>query len=171
MTFKANIEALKQYLPLCWFKNNPLNLTKSLAFFNQNLLFYYLVEYFLQTNMVDDPIESFFEVTLETSLTLLFIGLMLLLNKSLFAFIQVATAVLFCENVVSIFAIPVLVWLTVSDSPFSYYVFSLLALWDFALITYIFKRVLVINLTASAALAVFYFVMTYGAAFALGQIL
>jgi len=171
MTFKANIDTLKQYLSLCWFKTNPLNLPKSVSFFYQNLLFYYVVEYFLQTNMVDDPIESFFEVSLETSLTLLFIGTMLLFNKALFAFIQVATAILFCENIVSIFGVPVLAWLTVSDSPLSYYVFALLALWDFALISFIFKRVLVINLTASAALSIFYFIATYGAAFALGQIL
>lgn len=171
MTFRTNIDALRQYLPLCWFKNNPLELPKSITFFNQNLLFYYVVEFFLQTNMVDDPIESFFEVSLETSLTLIFIGTMLLINRSLFAFIQVATAILFCENIVSIFGVPVIAWLAVSDNPLSYYVLALLVLWDFSLITYILKRVLDINLTASVALAVFYFIATYGAAFALGQIL
>ena len=165
------MDALKQYLPLCWFKNNPLDLTRSMAFFCQNLLFYYIVMYFLQTNMVDDPIEAFFEVSLETSLKLLFVGFMLLFNKSLYAYIQVATAFLFCENIVTIFGVPVIVWLTVSESPISYYVFALLVFWDFALITYILKQVLSINLIASVALSLFYFMATYGAAFGLAQML
>jgi hypothetical protein len=165
------MDALKQYLPLCWFKNNPPDLIRSMAFFSQNLVFYYLVEYFLQTNMVDDPIEAFFEVSLETSLTLLFVGFILLFNKSLYDYIQVATALLFCENIVSIFSVPVIVWLTVSESTLSYYVFALLVFWDFALITYIFKRVLSINLIAGAALSLFYFMATYGAAFGLAQII
>ena len=171
MTLQSNMDALKQYLPLCWFRNNPLDLPKSMAFFNQNLLFYYFVEYFLQTNMIDDPIEAFFEVTLETSLTLLFVGIMMFFNKSLYVYIQVATAVLFCENIVSIFSVPVIVWLTISESTLSYYVLALLVLWDFALIAYIFKNVLSINLIAGAALALFYFITTYGAAFGLAQII
>jgi hypothetical protein len=171
MTLQSNIDALKQYLPLCWFKNNPLNLPKSMAFFNQNLVFYFIVEFFLQTNMVDDPIESFFEVSLETSLTLLFAGFMMLFNKSLYVYIQVATAILFCENVVSIISVPVIVWLTVSESALSYYIFGMLVLWDFSLIAYIFKRVLAINLVASLALSLFYFIATYGAAFSLAQVI
>lgn len=96
---------------------------------------------------------------------------MMLFNKSLYVYIQVATAVLFCENIVSIFSVPVIVWLTISESTLSYYVLALLGLWDFALITYIFKSALSINLIAGAALALFYFITTYGAAFGLAQII
>jgi hypothetical protein len=72
---------LKHYLPLCWLKNNPLELPRSADFFKQNLLFYFVLEYFMQTNMTDDPFESFAEVSLQTALTLIFIGFMIRLRR------------------------------------------------------------------------------------------
>lgn len=160
---------LKQYLALCWFQSNPLALPRSIDFFKQNLWFYYIVEFFIQLNMIDDPMETFYEVSLETGLTFLFIGFILLLNKSLYAFIQVATAFLFSENVVAIFLVPVIVWLTTTDSTLSYYTFALLAIWQYALITYLIRCVLSINLSAALALSLLYFMVTYGGAFALAQ--
>lgn len=125
----------------------------------------------MQANMTDDPIESFYEVTIETFLTLLFIGIMLFFNKTLYAYIQVTTAILVCANVISLFIVPVAVWLTVSEDALSYYVLSLLLLWDYALVTYIVKQTLDINLPASVAIAFLYFTVTYFGAFALGQMI
>lgn len=165
----AYVDLIKQYLPLCWFKHNPLELTRSTGFFKQNLIFYYLVEYFMQANMTDDPFESFYEVSFETLLTLLFIGILLFFNKTLYAFVQVATALILCANVVSLFIVPVIIWLTVSDDPLSYYITFSLILWDYALVTYIIKKVIDINILASMALSLLYFVTTYFGAFGLGQ--
>ena len=119
--------------------------------------------------MTDDPIESFYEVTFETLLTLLFIGVILFFNKTLYAYIQVSTAILVCANVVSLFIIPVAVWLTVSEDALSYYVLSLLLMWDYALVTYIVQKTLNINIPASIALVFLYFILTYFGAFTLGQ--
>lgn len=165
------MDVLKQYLPLCWLKNNPLTLPRSVDFFKQNLLFYFVAEYFMQANMTDDPIESFTEVSLETFLTLLFIGIMLFFNRTLYAYVQVTTAIIFCANIIGLFVVPVLIWLTVSEDPLSYYFLSLLLFWDYAVVTYIIKQVLAINLFASLILALFYFIATYFGAFALGQLL
>ncbi|MGR8979322.1 MAG: hypothetical protein ACU84H_04415 [Gammaproteobacteria bacterium] len=165
------VELLRQYLPLCWFRHNPLELTRSPGFFWNNLIFYFLVEYFLQANMTDDPIESFFEVGFETLLTLLFIGIILFFNKTLYGFVQVATALLLAENIVSLFIVPVLIWLTVSDDPLSYYTMALLFLWDFSIVAYIIKKVVAINALASIALALIYFITTYLGAFGLGQLI
>jgi Na+/serine symporter len=162
---------LKQYLVLCWFRNNPLELPRSVAFFKQNLLFYFIIEYFMQANMIDDPVESFAEVSIVTLITLLFIGIMLFFNKTLYAYIQVTTAILFCANIVAFFIVPVIIWLTVSEDPLSYYFFALLLLWDYAMITYIIRRTLSINIPASIVLSLFYFTATYFVAFALGQLL
>ncbi|HSN24062.1 MAG TPA: hypothetical protein VLS45_07835 [Methylomicrobium sp.] len=167
----AIVEIIRQYLPLCWFRHNPLELTRSTGFFRQNLVAYYLIEYFLQANMTDDPIESFYEVTIETVLTLLFIGLMMFFNKTLYGFVQVTTAMLLCANVVALFIIPVMIWLTVSDDPFSYYFLFALILWDFALVTYIFKKVIEVNIVASFVLAMVYFLTTYLGAFGIGQLI
>ena len=165
------MDVLKQYLPLCWLKNNPLTLPRSVDFFKQNLLFYFVVEFFMQANMTDDPIESFAEVSIETLLTLLFIGVMLFFNRTLYAYVQVATAIIFCANIIVLFVIPVLIWLTISEEPLSYYFLALLLFWDYAVLTHIIKQVLSVNLFASLVLALFYFVATYFGAFALGQLL
>jgi hypothetical protein len=165
------MDFIKQYLPLCWLKNNPLDLPRSIAFFRQNLLFSFVIEYFMQANMTDDPIEAFFEVGIETFLTLLFVGLVLFLNKTLYVYVQITTAILFCANVISVVIVPVMVWLTVSEHPISYYLLGLLMLWDFAVVAYILKRTIIINTAAGIALALFYFVATYLGAFALGQLI
>jgi hypothetical protein len=165
------MDTLKHYLPLCWFKSEPLELTRSVIFFKYNIAFYFIVEFFLQANMTDDPLESFYEVIFETLLSVLFVGIMLFLNKSLYAFVQIATAMLFCSNVVSFFLIPVLVWLTISENAISFYLVGILLFWDYTLATYVIKRVLMLNLAASSVLSLFYALFTYFGAFALGQLL
>lgn len=165
------MDILKQYLPLCWLRNNPLELPRSVYFFKQNLLFYFVSEYFMQANMTDDPLESFTEVSIETFLTLIFIGVMLLFNRTLYAYVQVTTAIIFCANIIGVFVVPVLIWLTVSEEPLSYYFLVLLLFWDYVVVTHIIKQVLSINFFASLVLSLFYFTATYFAAFALGQIL
>jgi hypothetical protein len=118
-----------------------------------------------------DPSEAVFEVVIETALTMAFVGLILLLNKNTHLFIQIATAVLFCENVIAFFGVPVVIWLTVSESIFSYALFGLLVFWDFILITYILKCVLSINIAASLTISFFYFMMTYFGAYSLTLLL
>jgi hypothetical protein len=63
-----------------------------------------------------------------------------------------------------------MIWLTVSDDPLSYYLLFALIFWDFALVSYIFKKVIEINILASSILALLYFITTYLGAFGLGQL-
>ncbi|MCK5191827.1 MAG: hypothetical protein KAR12_17440, partial [Methylococcales bacterium] len=128
------------------------------------------VELFIQANMID-PSEAFFEVVVETLLTFGFVWLILFLNKTLHLYVPIITAVLFCENVVAFFGVPVVIWLTVSEDLISYYLFGLLMLWDFVLITFIIKKVLSINTTASLTISFFYFMMTYVGAYGLTLLL
>ncbi len=165
------MDILKQYLPLCRLKNNPLMLPRSVDFFKQNLLFYFIVEYLMQTNMTDDPIESFTEVSIETFLTLLFIGVMLFFNRTLYAYVQVTTAIIFCANIIALFIVPVMIWLTISEEPLSYYLLGLLLFWDYLVVTHIIRQVISVNLVAGLVLSLFYFTVTYFGAFALGQLI
>lgn len=167
----STIEILKQYLPLCWFKQDPLKLSRSMSFFKKNLLVYFIVEYFMQTNMTDDPFESFTEVTIQIFLTLIFISFILQLNKTLYAFIEITSSILVCANIISFFIIPVLIWLTVNEDILSYYCLILLLIWEFVVMAYIFKKVLAINYAASLAFSVLYYTITYLGAFSIGQIL
>jgi hypothetical protein len=164
------MDVLKHYLPLSGLKANPLELPRSVDFFKQNLLFYFVAEYFMQANMTDDPLEAFVEVSMATLLTLLFIGVTLLFNRTLYAYIQVTTAVIFCTNIVAVLIVPVLVWLTVSEDALSYYILALLLLWSYVLVTYIFKQVLSVNIFASLIVSLSYFIVTYLGAFGLGQL-
>ncbi|MCK5477915.1 MAG: hypothetical protein KAI44_03270 [Methylococcales bacterium] len=164
------MNTLKLYLPLIWLKCNPLDLPKSITFLKQNFWFYFIVELFIQANMID-PSEAFFEVVVETLLTFGFVWLILFLNKTLHLYVPIITAVLFCENVVAFFGVPVVIWLTVSEDLISYYLFGLLMLWDFVLITFIIKKVLSINTTASLTISFFYFMMTYVGAYGLTLLL
>lgn len=165
------MDVLKQFLPLCWLKNNPLELPRSVDFFKQNLLFYFVIEYFMQANMTDDPIESFIEVSIQTALALIFVGVMLFFNRTLYAYVQVATAIMFCANIVALCIVPVLIWLTVTEEPFSYYLLIMLLLWDYAIVTHISKQALSINLFASLIVALSYFIATYLTAIGLGQLI
>ncbi len=164
------MSTFSSYLPICWLKANPLDLPKSTKFLKQNFWFYFLVELFIQANMID-PSEAFFEVVVETTLTFAFVWLILLLNKTTHLYVQIISAVLFCENVVAFFGVPVVVWLTVSESLVSYYLMALLIFWDFILITFIIRKVLAINLAASLSLSFFYFMMTYAGAYSLTLLL
>ena len=160
------MDILKYYIPLCFFNDNPLKLPRSENFFRCNLIIYYFVELFMQANMID-PWEAFWEVNLETIFTLSFVAIMMILNRNYDRYLQVITAFLVCENVIAIFGIPVIIWLTVTDDLLSYITFSILIFWDFCLVTYIIKQVLNINLAASLAVSCIYFISTYGGAYSL----
>lgn len=160
------MDILKSYLPLCWFKNHPLQLPSSSLFFKQNLFFYFVLEFLTQANMI--PVsEALVEVIADTAFTLLFVVIVLSLNRTIHNYIQVATAVLFCENIVAIFGVPVIAWLTVTHEWPSYVILIGLVAWDFALITFIMKKVLTIDIFASLVVAFLYFMLTYGAAYGL----
>lgn len=158
------MHTFKFYIPLCWLKGNPLDLPKSVSFFKQNLCFYFIVELFIQANMID-PTEAFVEVILETLLTLGFVALMLLFNKTIHLYISIVTAILVCENIVALFGLPIIIWLTVSESWLSYSIVACLIVWDYVLVSYIIKKVLAVNIVATMIVSFAYFALTYAGAY------
>ncbi len=165
------MDIIRQYLPLCWFSLNPLDLPRSFSFLKYNIFFYFTLEFFLQANMTDDPVESFYEVLFETVLTLVLVATVLALNKILYVYVQVLTALLFVLNAVATSLIPVLVWMTTTEDPLSLYVLGLQLFWGFFLVAYILGRTLAINWPASLVMALFYFLVTYLGAYGLGLVL
>ncbi len=161
---------IKQYLPLCWFAVSPLDLPVSHKFFQQNLLFYFALELFTQANMIE-VYEALFEVTIETTLTVCFIALALLLNRTFDTFFPVVTSVLFAENVVAVFGLPTMIWLTMSDHELSYILMFLLVIWDYLLVAFIFRKAFGINNLAAGIVSFFYFFCTYGAAYGITSLI
>jgi hypothetical protein len=165
------MDLLKQYLPLSWFNGNPLDLPKSVDFLKYNLIFYYAIELFMQLNMIDDPLEAFTDVTIETLLTLLFVFVTLSLNASMSRFVQVTCALLVGESLIACFALPILAWITVTESTLSYFILSLLIFWELLFVSYIFKQVLNVNRIASIIVGIFYFIATYLGVFGVNVLL
>jgi hypothetical protein len=165
------MDNLREYLALCWFSSDPLELPRSVSLFKKNLVLYFIIGYLLQANMIDDPIESFYEIIIQTLSMLGFIGIILSLNKTLYAYVQITTAFMFSANIISAFVVPVMVWLTVSEELYSYYLLFVLLAWYYAIVAYILKCTLVINIPASMVIALFYFIATFLGAFALGQMM
>ncbi len=164
------MDMFKQYLNLCWFSVSPLELPRSTAFFKLNLLVSLALFFFIQFNMTDE-IESISEVILETLLNLGFIALVLWLNKNMYAYIQVGTAILFCENVVALLLIPVMFWVTVAEDWLSYGMLLIGILWNWTMLGVIFKQALNINLLAGLIMSIFYILFSFGGGFALNSFL
>lgn len=115
----------------------------------------------MQLNMIDDPVDAIFDVTFETVLTMVFIATTLLLNRSFDKFVQVASGLLVCDNVLACLSLPLVAWITISESLFSYSILGLMFLWNMLIVSYIFNRVLKINTMASLVMGMLYFMVTY----------
>lgn len=116
-------------------------------------------------------LEAVIEVSIETVLTLAFIAIVLGVNRTLHSYIQVATAILVTKNIVSAISIPVIGWLAVTHDWLSYLLLTGLMAWDFALIAYIMKKVLLIDNFASLIVAFFYLIGTFGIAYSLTSLI
>lgn len=164
------MDFIRHYLPLCWFNVSVLDLPRSVSFLKNNAIFYFVIVFFIEFNMVDD-FDIIFEVLLETLLTLGFIALVLVLNGSMHRFVEIGSALLFCENVVALFLLPVVFWVTLSEDTASYLMLTLLLLWDMSIVAAIFRDELKINRPASMVVSLFYFLMSYGGAYGLYSLL
>ncbi|MBS4052384.1 MAG: hypothetical protein KGZ69_14445 [Methylomonas sp.] len=164
------MDIIKQYLALCWFDVSPLELPRSASFFKKNLIFNFLMFMFIHFNMTDD-FESISEVFIETLLNLGFIALTLWLNRSMHTFIQVASAILFCENFTSLLILPIMFWATVAEDWLSYGTLLIIILWNWALIGAIFKKILDINVFAGLVMSLFYLLFSFGGGFAVNSFL
>lgn len=159
-----------QYLHLCWMSGSPLELPRSTRFFYQHLLFNFAAFFFIQFNMTDD-IESVSEVIFETLLSLGFIASTLWLNKSSHAYIQVGSAILFCQNVLALFLIPIMFWVTGSENWGSYSVLALVLLWNWLTTAHIFRMAYNINRLAGLVMSLFYLLISFGGGFAINSFL
>ena len=161
---------IRQYMALCWFAVSPLELPRSTRFFKYNLIFNFAIFFFIHFNMTDD-IESATEVIFETLLNLGFIALTLWINRSIQSFIQVSSSVLFCENMVAIFLVPIMFWATVVEDWWGYGSLAIAVVWSWIIIAVIFKKVLHINSLAGLVMSLFYFLFSFGGGFAINSFL
>jgi hypothetical protein len=162
------MKLLTQYLWLCWFINNPADLTPTKSFMWKTVAFY-LVSGCIVEGLIADPADGSLEVFLRTIMAFSSVAVLLLVNKKWLYFNQLFTAIFVCENFIMTLA-------TVTEGMYflmvmKHYEYSeevsigigvLLLGWYLAIVSYIFRQLLSYKMSASVFLAFGYFVLTYG---------
>jgi hypothetical protein len=168
------MQLLKEYLLLCRFKNNPVDLQPSRSFIWKNLLFYMVVGIIVEAN-ITDPAEATIEIMVETLFTVLLIATLLLITKKLHLFKQLFTALIVCEN----FMLTLGIITEILDhaahktdyEDYPMYLGGALVVWFIAVAGYIMRQVFSFAMVHSILLAVFYFVFTFAGTFVFLEVL
>jgi hypothetical protein len=159
---------LIKYLALCWFRNNPLDLTPSKSFMWKTVIFY-LISGMIVEGLIADPADGSLEVLLRTIMAFSTITVLLLLLKRRQYFYQLFTAIFVCENFIMTLATAteaLYFWMVMTHrekaEEISIGIGVVLVLWYLAIVAYILRRVFIYDRAASLVLAFGYFVLTYG---------
>jgi hypothetical protein len=159
---------LIEYLWLCWFINNPADLTPTKSFMWKTVAFY-LVSGCIVEGLIADPADGSLEVFLRTIMAFTSIAILLLVNKKWQYFNQLFTAIFVCENFIMTLATATeaLYFIMVMNheeysEEISIGIGILLVGWYLAIVSYILRQLLSYKMSASILLAIGYFVLTYG---------
>lgn len=162
------MKLLTQYLWLCWFINNPADLTPTKSFMWKTVVFY-LISGCIVEGLITDPADGSLEVFLRTIMAFSFITVFLLVSKEWQRFNQLFTAIFVCENFIMTLAIAAeaLDFFMVMNKEeyreeISISLAVLLVGWYLAIVSYIFRQLFSYKMSASVILAFSYFVLTYG---------
>jgi hypothetical protein len=162
------MKLLNQYLLLCWFKNNPADLTPPTSFMWKTVVFY-LISGFIVEGLIADPADGTLEVLLRTVMAFSSIATFLLVIKKRQRFNQLFTAIFVCENFIMALAIAAeaLDFVMVMNKEeyreeISISLAVLLVGWYLAIVSYIFRQFFSYKMSASVMASVGYFILTYG---------
>lgn len=155
---------------MCWLGNIPVNLKTSKSFLLKNIIFYLCAGLFIQANIADLG-EAFLQIFIELFIMVLFVTALFKLNSSLVQFEQIFTALVVCENVFYLFALPIAIWyIAIRTSEYSLlpiYAGIVLIVWFCAMVSHLLHQLFDFRIMVSISLSVFYFVVTYFGSFAL----
>ncbi len=159
---------LINYLSLCWFRNNPIELFPSRSFMWKAVIFY-LVSGIIVEGLIADPADGTLEVSLRTIMAFSSIATYLFIFKKWEYFNQMFIAIFVCENFIMTLA-------TMTEGLYFYLVMKhyeyaeevsiaiavVLVLWYIAIVSYILRKSFLTKTSVSIILAFSYFVLTYG---------
>ncbi|MGR9085604.1 MAG: hypothetical protein ACU841_00840 [Gammaproteobacteria bacterium] len=159
---------LINYLSLCWFRNNPSDLTPTKSFMWKTIVFY-LVSGIIVEGLIADPADGTLEVSLRTIMAFSSISVLLIAIKKWQCFSRLFTAIFVCENFIMTLATiteALYFWMVMNHYEYSEEISIgigvLLVIWYLALVGYILRQMFSFNMSTSLVLAVSYFVVTYG---------
>jgi hypothetical protein len=162
------MQLLKEYLSLCFFKNNPLDLHPSPQFVWKNLLFYLGIGTLVEAN-ISDVVDGTIEIVVEAIITVLLIFILLFFTKKLNLFIQLLTALIVCENfILFLGVITEILDVVLQQTRYAGVPIVLgvdLAIWFIAIVAYLLRQMFLFKTIKSVSLATFYCVFTVVGAF------
>ena len=165
---------LKDYLMLCWFTNNPVDLHPSRSFMWKCVGFYLISGIIVEAN-ISDAVDATLEVSMRAIVALTLIVTLVLATKKLSLFYQVITAIFVCENFIVTLGIGTeildAILLGTEYEEFPLYLGVALILWYLAILSYILRKVFFFNTSASVGLAFGYFALSYGGPFVMMDII
>lgn len=158
---------LLDYLALCWFRNNPANLHPSTSFMWKTVVFYLTSGMIVEFLIAD--VEGIIEVWLRIIMAFSSIATLLFIVKAWPLFNQLFIAIFVCENFIMTLGVATeaLYFFLVMEhyqyaEELSIGIGVLLVGWYLAIIGYILRQVFRFKMSVSLALALSYFVLTYG---------
>ena len=162
------MKLLLQYLALCFFRNNPVNLVPSKSFMWKTVAFY-LVSGCIVEGLIADPADGSIEVLLRTIMAFSTIATLLLVIKKSRFFSQLFTAIFVCENFIMTLAIAtesldhlMVMKHEVYREEISTALGVFLVVWYIAIVSYIFRKFFSYRISECVVFAFSYFVLTYG---------
>jgi hypothetical protein len=158
---------LKNYLALCFLRNNPAELYPSTSFMWKTVAFY-LISGMIVEGLIAD-VEGVLEVWLRTLMAFSSISVLLFRIKQWQYFRQLFVAIFICENFVMTLAIiaeTLNFWMTIKHFAYREWVdislATILVCWYLAIVAYILRQIFHFKIGVSLLLALSYFVLTYG---------
>lgn len=162
------MKLLLKYLALCFFINNPADLVPPKSFMWKTVAFY-LISGCIVEGLIADPADGSLEVFLRTIMAFSTVATLLFMTKKWRYYNQMFTAIFVCENFIMTLA-------TVTEAMYFALVMNhheaaedisialgiFLVGWYIAIVSYIFRQMLLFPMTKSVMSAFSYFVLTYG---------
>lgn len=159
---------LIKYLSLCWFRNNPAEITPTKSFMWKTVAFY-LISGMIVEGLIADPADGSLEVALRTIMAFTSIATLLLLTKKWPYFNQLFTAIFICENFIMTLATiteAAYFWMIMKHvenaEEISIAIGAFLVVWYISIISYILRQLFSFKTGLSVLLAFSYFILTYG---------
>jgi hypothetical protein len=162
------MKLLLKYLALCFFINNPADLVPPKSFMWKTVAFY-LISGCIVEGLIADPADGSLEVFLRTIMAFSTVATLLFMTKKWRYYNQMFTAIFVCENFIMTLA-------TATEAMYFAMVMNhheaaedisialgiFLVGWYIAIVSYIFRQMLLFPMTKSILIAFSYFVLTYG---------
>ena len=148
---------------ICLFRRGVDDIPNSLSIFSKTLLIYFFISTLLKTLIIGAP-DALIQTGYELGLMGTFIFLLLLAVRRHTVFLKTMTTLFMCESVIACCALPVTLWLSLSESSeilIPFYSHLVFVAWGLAVIAYILQQILVKKISFGLKLACIYLVQIF----------